>query len=358
MSDELATIREELRELARRVFASHDGADQGDMRAAARRNADAGLIGVATSVGAGGVGFGAIEACIVLEEAGRALALGPLIETLAVIAALEANGDAALVRRWAAPAVRGEMIILPCGMDGGAALRVDSLGDGTLRLHGEISGIPHAPDADAFLVAAMTPDSALLLVPRGATGVTIEAQRLVDLAPGGRVGFDGVRVAADAILTGVNAPRVMRDWLRIGAAAAVLGLSGEALRRTAAYVSERVQFGAPLATRQAVLHRLADGFIDVEAMRATLRQAASALDAGEEGTETDVAVAKYWAAAGVHRIVHTAQHLHGGIGADVSFPIHRFFLAAARLGPLLGGGEAMLAELGARIASGAATALT
>ena len=134
-------------------------------------------------------------------------------------------------------------------------------------------------------------------------------------------------------------------------------VAAEALRRTALYSSGRVQFGKPLGMMQAVQQRAADAFIDVEAMRSAALLAAWQIDQGA-GQAADIATAKYWAAMGGHRVVHTAQHLHGGIGADVTYPIHRFFLAATQIGEALGGAAPMLAAIGRAVADGGTEPLT
>jgi alkylation response protein AidB-like acyl-CoA dehydrogenase len=108
---------------------------------------------------------------------------------------------------------------------------------------------------------------------------------------------------------------------------------------------------------QAVQQRVADAFIDVEAMRSTYLRAAWVLSR-DETAMTEVATAKYWAAIGGHRVVHAAQHLHGGMGADLSYPIHRYFLAATQAALALGGSQPMLALIGSEIAAGKAPRLT
>jgi alkylation response protein AidB-like acyl-CoA dehydrogenase len=98
--------------------------------------------------------------------------------------------------------------------------------------------------------------------------------------------------------------------------------------------------------------RLADAHIDLEAMQVTLQQAAWQLDAGHDAAIA-VSVAKWWMATGGHRTLHTAQHLHGGIGADVQFPAHRYFLRGKQLLDTLGGAAAHASRLGAELATGA-----
>ena len=131
----------------------------------------------------------------------------------------------------------------------------------------------------------------------------------------------------------------------MGLCAIQLGVAEEALRRTAEYITQRKQFNRPIATFQGVTMRAADAYIDIECMRSTLYQAAWRLSAGlSAGPE--VAAARWWACRGGQRVVHTAQHLHGGIGSDVDYPIHRFFLWSKQLELMLGGASQQLARLG------------
>jgi alkylation response protein AidB-like acyl-CoA dehydrogenase len=123
----------------------------------------------------------------------------------------------------------------------------------------------------------------------------------------------------------------------------------EALRQTALYTSERKQFGREIGSFQGVSLRAADAYIDVQAMRSTVWEAAWRIDNGDSG-EKQAAVAKWWACSGGHRVTHTVQHLHGGIGADIDYPIHRFFLRHKHLAYTLGGSNEQLAKLGAQIA--------
>jgi alkylation response protein AidB-like acyl-CoA dehydrogenase len=125
-----------------------------------------------------------------------------------------------------------------------------------------------------------------------------------------------------------------------------------ALRATATYTSEREQFGRPLSTNQGVALRAADAYIDTEAMRATLWSAAWRLTEGLPAVE-EVAIAKWWASEGGHRVVHSTQHLHGGIGSDIDYPLHRTFLWAKQLGDTLGASSQTLTTLGAELAEAA-----
>jgi alkylation response protein AidB-like acyl-CoA dehydrogenase len=131
--------------------------------------------------------------------------------------------------------------------------------------------------------------------------------------------------------------------------ATAAGVCETALRMTAEYTKTREQFDRPIATFQAVGQRAAEAYIDTEAVRLTAWQAAWRLDAGLPAT-AEVSVAKFWAADGGQRVVHAAQHLHGGIGVDRDYPLHRYFLWAKHLELTLGGATSQLLRLGSLLA--------
>ena len=128
------------------------------------------------------------------------------------------------------------------------------------------------------------------------------------------------------------------------------GVCEEALAITAKYVSEREQFGSKLGTFQAVGQRVADAYIDTEAIRLTAIQAIWRLSEGLDASD-ELMTAKFWAADGAQRVVHAAQHLHGGIGVDLDYPIHRYFRWAKVLELTLGGATPSLRRLGASLAA-------
>jgi alkylation response protein AidB-like acyl-CoA dehydrogenase len=161
-----------------------------------------------------------------------------------------------------------------------------------------------------------------------------------------------VRVADDARLPadGVEVVRWLHARALTALAALHVGVCDRALAITAAYTRERIQFGVPIGIFQAVQHREADAFIDLEAMRWTTWRAVLRL-AEELPAEREARVAKFWAADAGPRIANAALHLHGGTGSDVDYPIHRYFLWSKALELALGGASAQLAALGADIAT-------
>jgi alkylation response protein AidB-like acyl-CoA dehydrogenase len=173
---------------------------------------------------------------------------------------------------------------------------------------------------------------------------------LVDTPPGPSVVTTNHTLAYDLDLTGLVgealdvAPDLVLDLARVGLAALQLGVADAGVREAAQHLTGREQFGRSLATFQATSQQLGDAYCDVQAMRATLWQAVWALTKGPARKEVDVAT--WWATDAAERIQHSVQHLHGGLGADTTYPVHRRLLWTMRSNALLGGSSRQLARLG------------
>jgi alkylation response protein AidB-like acyl-CoA dehydrogenase len=319
------------------------------------------LIGVALAEEWGGQGFDFFSLCLVLEEAGRNLTPIPLMESVVYTALpIEKFGSDALKKEWLPKIVAGTAILTPAFFEvGDPALarqtktRAKVAADG-FQLDGAKFCVPYAAAADKILVSA-TSDAGLglFLVSPDAPGVSLEVQETSAHERQYLLRLDGVAVAASDVLATPGRGEEIFDWLEPRAATALsalaVGVCDEALRQTALYTSERKQFGREIGSFQGVSLRAADAYIDVQAMRSTVWEAAWRIDNGDSG-EKQAAVAKWWACSGGHRVTHTVQHLHGGIGADIDYPIHRFFLRHKHLAYTLGGSNEQLAKLGAQIA--------
>lgn len=322
--------------------------------------AAAGLLGAAIDTGCGGSGLGLTELCLMLEEQGRTLAVMPLLETLVLGAMpLERFGGAQhreLLRQVAA----GTLILTAALEEPGnpdmlsLQTRAEPAGTG-FRLSGVKTCVPYAPQAGYLLVAALAHGQRrVFVVPREAAGVDIQAQRGTDSTPQGLVTLTEVQVpAADALGTagGADVAAWMLERGRLGICALQLGVAQESLRRAVAYTSERVQFGRPLGSFQAVQHRLADCYIDIEALRSAYLRAVWALEA-QVPAAAEVLAAKWWAAQCGHRVTHAVQHVHGGLGADIEYPVHAFFLRAKELELSLGGALVSLEAIGRELRAG------
>lgn len=316
--------------------------------------AGAGVLAATLPAAAGGNDLGLLEQCTILVELGRAVAPVPYLPSIVTAASAIARfGDAEQCARWAVPAGRGE-VVLSVALAGDEPVRAERMADGW-QLSGTRGAVPAAPYADIILVPARLAGAgeAVFLVSPGDAGVTVTPQHLVNGGGAGMVELAGVRLSADRVLGGTQAGAEVARWLRdraeVGLCAAQLGVLERALEMTAAYANTRVQFGRPIGTFQAVAQRLADAYIDVEAVRLTMWQAAWLLATGLP-CGAEVATAKFWAADAGHRVSHTAVHLHGGVGIDVDHALHRYFVAATYHEMHLGGATEHLRRIGAALA--------
>jgi alkylation response protein AidB-like acyl-CoA dehydrogenase len=325
------------------------------------RLAKSDLLGIALQEGYGGAGLDEIAWCLVLRESARVLARVPLLETGAAALAVQAFGPEELRRRLLPEIASGRLLlgVAAHGRSGhepaDRAVTAEPV-PGGWSLTGEQTGVAWAPVMDLVLVPARGPEGTVLLLvdPRGA-GVTLERQVSTNGELAGRLAFDGAVVESrwqlgPAAADGANW-RAVRAWLIVGVAALCLGLGAAALRMTSSYASKREQFGHPIATFQAVAVQSADRYIDLRAMEVTLWQAAWRVAHGGDladrlPLEADLATAKIWSAEGVRAVASTAQHLHGGIGADLDYPLHRYHAWAKHLELTLGPAAAFEQELG------------
>ena len=326
---------------------------------------ETGLLGVGIATDFEGSGFGLPEILAVLEEQGRVLAPVPLRPTLLCAMAVEKFAGADPRAALLGAVAKGECILTAAFEEGGASdptrPRTRARRDGNgWRLDGRKTCIPYAAQADHILILAETDEGpALFLIPRDTTGLTLDKQATTSGEPQAALKLDDVFVPASDILGEPAAGAVA--WLAerwvAGLCAEQLGVSAEALRRTAEYVSERKQFGRPIGSFQAVQHRAADAYVDIEAMRSTFLKAAWLLSE-DKPAKAETLAAKWWACRGGHRVAQSAQHLHGGAGADVDYPIHRFFLRAKQLELSMGGAGPSLARIGEELAAGRTRALS
>jgi alkylation response protein AidB-like acyl-CoA dehydrogenase len=324
--------------------------------------ADADLLGLAVPESDGGAGYGLMELCLLLEAQGNAVAPVPLWSTLVLGALpLARFGSEAQRAAWLPGVVAGD-VILTAALSGSAGsptsmppVGASASGDGFV-LQGTELAVPQAHLADRIVLPARTEDGGVLLVllDPGAPGVTMERAFTTNREIHPHLALAGVTVGADDILVGPESGRAALDAVEVAATTALcalqVGVCEAALTRTATYLNSRQQFGRPLSTFQGTMLRAADAAIDIEAMRVTCQNAAWRFDTGREATDA-ARVAKWQASERGQRAVHATQHLHGGMGADISYPIHRYFLWGKQIELLLGGPSAQLAKLGADIAA-------
>ncbi|MFI1394431.1 acyl-CoA dehydrogenase family protein [Streptomyces sp. NPDC020681] len=331
--------------------------------------ADSDLLSLVLSPERGGAGLDAIALCLVLRESAKVLARVPLLETSAVAMAVERYGDAELSDEILPRVGRGELV-LTVGANGrtghdpaelAVSARPDTdRGEGWL-LDGVQTGVPWAHSADLIAVPAHTDDgrATLALIARDREGLSFAEQISTSGERFAEVSLDSVRIDSRELIDAEGAWEWLRQLLATGTCALALGLGEGVLTMTSEYTGKREQFGFPVATFQAVAVQTADRFIDLRAMEATLWQAAWRLtpargSAGLGGplpVAGDVAVAKIWASEGVRRVVQTAQHLHGGFGADTDYPLHRYHAWAKQLELSLGPAAAHEEALGDLLAA-------
>ena len=364
--------QEAVRELADRIFTdlstqerlremeTDSGSDRFDAKLWSELAA-AGLLGIALPEEVGGAGLGFLETGLLAEAAGRTAAYVPVVETLAAAApAIAEFGTDAQRQKWLPGVVAGDIVITTAlvelgGTPGSPATVAEAAGDGW-TLTGVKACVPSGTFADAVLVPArIEPDGvAVFLVELSADGVSLERQLANNGQPEGLMTLSGVSVGPDALLGTVADGPAIVEWIvqrsttalaleQAGAAAASIALLAE-------YTKNREQFGKPIATFQAVGQRAADAYVDAAAIRLTAWQAAWRIDQGLPADDA-VAVAKFWAADGGQRVVHAAVHLHGGVGVDREYPLHRFFLNTKHIELTLGGATDQLLRLGATLAA-------
>jgi 3-oxocholest-4-en-26-oyl-CoA dehydrogenase beta subunit len=355
MDFSLSEAQTELAGLGRKILAERDTPERqwADL-------ASAGVLAAGLPEALGGAGLGLLEQCSVLAEIGRAVSPVPYLPSVVLGAgAVAVFGSAEQWHRWGGPAADGSAVLTAAlseedGDDPSSpSARAERVG-GRWRLSGVKTVVPAAALADLMLVPASGPDGVLVfLVEPADAGVTVQPQSLTDGADAGRLLLDGVGLDDSRVLGEPGRGAELTDWLvsraTLGVCALQAGVLERALELTAEYARSREQFGRPIGSFQAVAQRLADAYIDVEAVRLTMWQAAWLLAAGRPGDpEVDAAIAsaKFWAADAGHRVAHTAVHVHGGMGIDTSYPVHRYFVAAKRAEFTLGGATAQLLRLG------------
>jgi 3-oxocholest-4-en-26-oyl-CoA dehydrogenase beta subunit len=323
--------------------------------------AGAGLLGISLPEADGGAGLGFVATGLVVEAAGRTAAYVPVIETLAAAApAIARFGTGEQRRRWLPGVVAGETVLTTALVELGGAPDAPSVvaerdGDGW-TLTGSKSCVPSGMIADAVLVPArVEPGSvAVFIVDTSGPGVSRERQVANTGQPEAILTFSSATVGADGLLGTVEDGSTIVHWLVQRTTAAIslaqAGAAAASLALVAEYTKTREQFGKPIATFQAVGQRAADAYVDTEAIRLTAWQAAWRIDEGLPA-DREVAIAKFWAADGGQRVVHAAVHLHGGVGVDRDYPLHRYFLMTKHFELTLGGATEQLLVLGSALAA-------
>lgn len=301
MNWDLTDEQQEIQKLASTIL--------GGERATWDELAKADLLGLCLPTEHGGGGYGIFELCLILEEQGRAGVHLPILPTIATAMAIAETGTDADKREWLPRVITGDGVL-------------------TAVLSEEPAIAPYGREAAAIMSGGTLRPSAEL--------------SLVDL----ETTSGEPQVAVDR---GTPAPAaVLERWI-VGLCALQAGISEKAVRITAEYTTGREQFGKPIATFQAVAQRAADAYIDAQAVQLTAYQAAWRLAEGLPAAN-EIAVAKFWAAEAGHRVALAAQHLHGGIGVDMDYPLHTYTTWTKQIELTLGSATPSLVRLGKALA--------
>ncbi|MCQ4349041.1 acyl-CoA/acyl-ACP dehydrogenase [Pseudomonas stutzeri] len=356
MDFELNEEQRAIAEMAGSLFADYcsddrlrafDGSGEPFMGGLWKSCVETGLHALAIPEEFGGSGLGMTELMLVLEAQGRALGQVPLWRHQLAAATLARFAPDAAAESVQAAAESQRLLTL--ALDGlanarGITLQASEVAGGW-QLDGTVSAVPLGADVcQALLLANVAGSPRLLLVDLAAAGIDKTAGVFTQGEAVADLRFSSVVVPAAALL-----PVAALDWLESRAIAALaalqLGVSAEQIRRTVEYVSERRQFDRAIGSFQAVQMSMADAHIAVEALRSALWQLVWRLDAGLPATAEALAT-KYLACEAGHLVGHKAQHVHGGIGVDLTYPIHRYLYWSRALGITLGGSAATLERLG------------
>ncbi|MBR1206305.1 MULTISPECIES: acyl-CoA dehydrogenase family protein [unclassified Bradyrhizobium] len=295
----------------------------------------------------GGSGLGCVEAGIVMEEIGRTLMPSPFLATSVLAASALSRGGSEAQKAQHLPGIADGSLLAALAVDEGAKhrplqtkLQATRSGNG-FRLSGDKAFVVDGHTADLLIVAARTAGSAgdkngltLFLVDPKAKGLAVERTAMVDSHNAARIVFDNVEVNADSVLGEVDQGfGLLEGVLNIGrgaVASEMVGLSEEVFGRTVNYLKERKQFGKAIGEFQALQHRAAELYIDIEITRAAVLKALQALDADLAKAATAVAVAKARAGTTATLAVQEGVQMHGGMGMTDQFDIG-FFMKRARV---------------------------
>jgi alkylation response protein AidB-like acyl-CoA dehydrogenase len=320
--------------------------------------ASADLLGIALPESAGGSGAGFFELAVLLSEVGHSVAPVPAYATLVLGAdTIARHGDSDIQQRYLPGVADGSVILTGAlaepGVSDPIAPRTSARPDGDVwRLQGTKELVPAAQLASAVVVSATASDGpGLFVVDTGSEGVTTTPVRTTNGEPFADVELVDAVGHRLAEHEGHDLVAGLYTRALVGLCAMQVGVVDRALKLAASYTTEREQFGRPIGSFQAVQQRLADAFIDTEAIRWTAWHAAWLIDQGRPA-QRDAAIAKFWAAEAGSRVVASAQQVHGGMGIDVTYPLSRYFLWAKQIELGLGSASQQLARLGRTYAEG------
>jgi alkylation response protein AidB-like acyl-CoA dehydrogenase len=312
-----------------------------------RTFAEMGFSGLLVPENFGGSGLGCVEAGVVMEEIGRSLMPSPFLGTAVLAASALSRGGSAPQKSEYLPRIADGSLLAALAVDEGAKhrplqtkMQAERAGNG-FKLRGDKAFVVDGHTADLLIVAARTAGAVgerdgltLFLVDPKSRGIETERTAMVDSHNAARIKFDNVEVNADGVLGEVDqGSRLLEGVLNVGrgaVASEMVGLSEEVFGRTVGYLKERKQFGKLIGEFQALQHRAAQLYIEIEITRATVLKALQTLDGNFENAGAAVAVAKARAGSTATSAVQEGVQMHGGMGMTDQFDIG-FFMKRARV---------------------------
>jgi alkylation response protein AidB-like acyl-CoA dehydrogenase len=309
--------------------------------------AEMGFSGLLVPENFGGSGLGCVEAGVVMEEIGRTLMPSPFFATSVLAASALSRGGSDAQKSQFLPKISDGSLLAALAIDEGAKHRplqtkMQAVRSGNgFRLTGDKAFVVDGHTADLLIVAARTAGSAgerngltLFLVDPKTKGIATERTAMVDSHNAARIVFDNAEVNADGVLGEIDqGGALLEGMLNIGrgaVASEMVGLSEEVFGRTVTYLKERKQFGKLIGEFQALQHRAAELYIDIEITRAAVLKALQTLDADFDKAGAAVAVAKARAGSTATLAVQEGVQMHGGMGMTDAFDIG-FFMKRARV---------------------------
>jgi alkylation response protein AidB-like acyl-CoA dehydrogenase len=309
--------------------------------------AEMGFSGLLVPEDFGGSGLGCVEAGVVMEEIGRNLMPSPFLATSVLAASALSRGGSAAQKSEHLPGIADGSLLASLAIDEGTKHRplmtkMQAVRSGNgFRLVGDKALVVDGHTAGLLIVAARTAGSAgeregltLFLVDPKTKGIEIERTAMVDSHNAARIRFDNVEVNADGVLGEVDqGGALLEGVLNIGrgaVASEMVGVAEGVFGRTVDYLKERKQFGKAIGEFQALQHRAAQLYIEIEITRATVLKALQTLDSNFEKASAAVAVAKARAGSTATLAVQEGVQMHGGMGMTDQFDIG-FFMKRARV---------------------------
>ena len=309
--------------------------------------AKANLLGIALPEDVGGSGYGVMELAVILQEVGAHVAPVPLLATVALAALPIARfGTDELKQRLLPAVIAGETFLTGALEEAGggdpttpAAAATPEPDGGGWILNGEKVAVPWGQLADHVVVST---NEGLFVVGANQTGVEVQPAVGTTTEPQAVVTLRDVRVAGEDTMVGPGIVKWAYEHAVAAACATAVGVFDGAIALTSKYITERHQFDRPIATFQGATLKAADAYIDLQAITVSTWSAIWRLAEDKEGAADSLAIAKFWVADGGQRIAYACQHLHGGIGVDTDYPLHRYFLWAKECEAMFGGATAQL----------------